>query len=190
MAEGNTVSYVSTGKPKVSGAVFAAPVGTALPENATDELNAAFKCLGYMNEDGIANNNSPSSETVKAWGGDIVLTYQSEKEDTYGFTMIEALNINVLKYVYGEENVEGTLETGIKIKANSKELEEHALVIDMVLRGGVLKRVVIPCGKVSEVGEIKYDDADSIGYATTTTCSPDESGNTHYEYIVKSTGGN
>ena len=84
-------------------------------------------------------------------------------------SLIEATNVEVLKEVYGQDNVSGTLETGITIKANSKELEAHCLVIDMVLKGGNLKRIAIPNGKVSEIGEINYADADAIGYETNHT---------------------
>jgi hypothetical protein len=179
------VNKVTSAKPKIGGAIYSAPLGTTLPTDATTELNTAFKALGYISEDGLVNENTASTENLKAWGGDIVDVVQTEKTDKFTYTLIESLNIDVLKEIYGKDNVEGDLETGITIKANTKELEHHSVVIEMILKGGVLKRIVIPNGKVGEVGEIKYTDSEMVGFETTLNAFPDSKANTHYEYIKK-----
>ena len=177
-----TVANVTTGKPKVAGAVFVAPTGTTLPTDATTALGTAFKELGYVSEDGVTNNNSPESENVKAWGGDTVLILQTAKEDTWTLTLIEALNADVLKTVYGDANV--TTGTGtITVNATSAQLADKVYVIEMSMKGGALKRVVIPTGSISELGEVVYKDDEAVGYELTITALPNASGVTHYEYI-------
>lgn len=179
------VTKVTSAKPKIGGAIYSAPLGTVLPTDATTDLNEAFKALGYISEDGLTNENTASTENIKAWGGDIVDTVQTEKSDKFTYTLIESLNIDVLKEIYGKDNVEGDIGTGITIKANTKELVQHSVVIEMVLKGGILKRIVIPNGKIGKVGEIKYTDSEMVGFETTLNAFPDSEGNTHYEYIKK-----
>lgn len=180
-----TVSNVSTGKPNVAGAVFNAPVGTTLPTDTTTALEAAFKAMGYAAEDGLVNTNSPSVENIKAWGGDIVATPQTEKPDTWKIKLIEVLNEDVLKTVYGSANVTGTLATGITVEANSEEADELSWVFDMVMRDGAAKRVVLQKAAITEIGDISYVDNDVTGYEITLTAFPDASGNTHYEYLKR-----
>ena len=70
----NVASNVSAGKPKTTGAIWVAPKGSTLPTDTATALDAAFKCLGYCSDDGLTNSTDLESETIKAWGGDTVLT--------------------------------------------------------------------------------------------------------------------
>jgi len=183
----NTVLNVTAGKPQIGGAVFRAPLGTTPPTDAISTLSSAFVPHGYCSEDGLTNSNSPTSEDVKAWGGDVVMNLQTGKQDRFSTTFIEALNKTVLETVYGEENVTGTLETGITVTANADEATEYVWVIDMIMRDGALKRIVLPDAKLIEVGDVVYRDNQAVGYNVTLSALPDAAGNTHYEYIVKQT---
>lgn len=176
---------VSAGKPNISGAIWVAPLGTLLPKNATDKLDKAFKELGYVSDGGVKNSTKKTSNTKKAWGGDIILTTSSGQEDTFKFMLVESLNLEVLKFIYGEDNVTGDLDTGIKISVNASPRKDYVLVIETILQGGYLKRMLIPTASITETGEITYKDDDMIGYDVTVMGKADTTGNSHYEYINK-----
>ena len=181
----NNAANVTAGKPKIGGAVFRAPKGTALPTNATTDLAAAFRCLGYCSEDGLKNGNDQSSNSTSAWGGDVVLNMLTAGKDTFVFTLIETMNPEVLKTVYGSENVTVEENTNdIAVAVNGGSDEEAVYVFDMILKGEALKRIVVPCATITAL-----DNSDPVGYAVTLTAVNDSAGNSHYEYIHLNSAG-
>lgn len=178
----NTVTNVSASKPAAGGAVSVGATTATLP-TATGGTLTGFTSLGYLGEDGITNEKTIETEEVKAYGGDVVLQPQTGSKDTFKFKLIEVLNVDVLKEIYGASNVSGTLAAGITVNVTGEELPERAWVIDTILRGDVAKRMVIPKGKITEISEITYNDSDAIGYDVTITAFPDANGKNHYEYI-------
>lgn len=181
-----TAKNVSQAKPQVGGAFFVGDDTATLPTDAASELGTGWTSLGYISEDGFTNNDSIESSTTKAWGGDVVISVQTGKTDTFAFKMMEALNPNVLKMFYGDENVTGTSVTdGLAIKSNSKLLKPRPLVIDELLTDDTLQRTVIPCGVVSTKDAIEHKDNSPLLYGVTVTALPDEDQNTHYTYIKK-----
>lgn len=181
-------SNVSAAKPRVEGAIWVAPTGTELPNDANTKLNVAFKELGFVSEDGMINADNLDSEDIKEWGGQTVLKISTEKTDDFTFKLIESLNVEVLKFVYGDKNVTGTVETGIKVKSTADFREPRAVVVDMIMNGGYLKRLVIPKGQVSNLSDIEYVNNDSIGYEVTVSALSYTEGKeqyNHIEYISK-----
>lgn len=178
----NTVSNVAVGKPAITGVLWVADAGTTLPTDATTTLGASFKCLGYVSSDGLTNGMEADTTEIKAMGGDTVYTGNNGKTITWQGTLIEILNVDVLKTVFGAANVSGTLSTGITLTVNNQEPDAHVVVVELVLRDAI-KRVVLPNAKVSEVGDITYTDDEVVGYEATFTCMADSSGNMQYEYI-------
>ena len=186
----NTATNVSAGKPAVSGAIYRAlrTNNLTVPTTASATLDAGFKCLGYVSEDGVKNSMSIEGGQINAWGGDVVLPFEKSRKDEFKFKLLEILNDDVLKAVFGDSNVSVTAATSsapkaIAVNVDSDEQVEAVWVIDMLLRGNNPKRIVIPYGKISAIGEISYKDDEAVGYDLTIAASADGNGNTHYEYM-------
>ena len=185
----NNAKNVSVGKPLASGAIFVAPSGTTAPTDAKTALAATFNCVGYISEDGVTNTIKTDSKPVKAWGGDAVLSSQTSREETFKFKMIEANEVS-LEQAFGKGNVSKDSVSGaITVKHNGKEHGVYVYVVEIVLSSSKVKRVVVPNGKVIELGDVVYKDDEAIGYEVTLSAAPDSSGNTAYEYIAAVTEG-
>lgn len=180
----NNSSNVSTGKPKVGGAIFLAPKGTAVPTNATTALAGAFVNLGYVSEDGLTNNVATDTNDVKAWGGNTVLTEQTSYKETFSFGLIETKEASLAAY-YGAENVEVDGSGNITVHHNAKTLEEGVAVVETVLADGRIKRTVIPHAKMADrSGDITFNDGDPITYPIVWDAAPDATGDTARDFIA------
>lgn len=180
----NTATNVTTGKPNIAGAVYVGAIGSVtIPTDATSVLGSGFTCLGYVSDSGLENNNEMDVSAIKAWGGMIVYRSLNELDDNFKLTLIESENVDVLKAVYGDENV--TEDEGkVTINVKADDPEEKVWVFELSLRNGKAKRIVIPDGAVTSRDTITYNDSDAVGYGITVSAYPDANGNTHKEYIA------
>lgn len=177
----NTAEEVMTGKGRIGGYAYIAPSGTALPTDAKAALDEAFKVLGYISEDGVTFSTETDSTEIKDMNGDTVLTVQSSHSVTAQMTFIQALNVNVLKMIYGEENVTDT-EGAISVKTTGAEQEMKVFCFEFIANGRAYRKVV-PCGKITNIGDTKFSANEAVGYDVTITALPDENGVKVYEYV-------
>lgn len=187
----NTKENVTFGKPKVAGAIYRAVCGegVTIPTTVSEDLDTDLKCLGYISDDGVSHNMENSDDGIKAWGGDTVLVPDVDRTDSFQFTLLEVMNEEVLKAVFVDSNVTVTAATSsapkqIAVASNSAVQPDCVWVIDMVMQGNNPKRVVIPKGAITEIGEVVYKDDEAVGYQITVNGKADGSGNTHYEYMA------
>lgn len=180
----NNAANVAMGKPKAGGAIFRA-VGTIaeIPTTATAALGAEFKNLGYASEDGLTNAVSTDSTSIKDWSGQEVLKEQTSREESFKFTLIET-NAETLNAIYGEENV-SVVTDSIAVIHNGAERVYAAYVFEILLGSGRVKRIFVPRGMITEVGDITYKNGEPIGYEVTVSAMPDTEGNTAYSYIAE-----
>lgn len=191
MAEQNS-ALVTAAKPQKGGAFFAAPLNTPIPADATTTLNTAFVKLGYLSEDGFENPIETESSDLKAFGGDVVLTQQTGYKETFKTKLLQSLDPDVLREVFGQENVTQTsgADKMITVRHNSKVLPRRVLVFEVLLTGGLVKRIVIPEGQLTERGSTVYKDGEAVGYEVTFAAYPSVKidGDCAREYIAKVVG--
>ena len=179
----NDKKKVTVGKPKTTGAIFFAPKGTTAPTSCTTELGEAFICLGYATEDGLAIGSETNS--IKAWGGDPVI---GTKKENFKFSAMQNLDPDVLSVVYGEDNVSIDEETGeITVKSMADLAQSGVWVYDTIMTGNRAKRIVVPDGALSELGDVTYKDEEAVVLPLTIVANPDANGACHYEYLAGET---
>jgi hypothetical protein len=169
-----------------TGGVLSAPEGTALPTSSS-AVTTGFVALGLIGEDGLSETADRSTEQIRAWGGSLARTVQTEFGLSYTFQFIET-NPAVLREVHGVENVNTTSAVDpaydeLAIAVNKNQLPVKPYLFE-VKDGENRIRIVIPNGQITAVGGVTYSHNDIIRYEVTLTCYADESGNEAYKYIT------
>lgn len=164
-----------------TGGVAAGPLDSTLPTDATTALPSGITALGLVGDEGVSLTRERSTDDIRAWGGLIARTVQTEFSETATLQFLESDKAEVLKEVYGEDNV--TVTGGnIAIKHNEQTLPSRVFVFDMK-DGDKRRRLVLPNAQITATEDIAYVHSDVIRYGVTITAYPDEAGNCAYEYI-------
>ena len=177
-----TAANVGVGAAKVTGAIFVAPDGTALPTSASASLANTYKCLGFTSEEGITISEDSSNTAIRAWEGRTeVYNIKTEFTEKISFTPIEC-NDDVAKLVWGAENVTVS-GTSLTVKHHGATMAPVSVVIEVVPKVGFVERYCCRAQLV-ERGEAKLDGQSVSGRALTFNCLADANGVTMTEYIA------
>lgn len=177
----NNTANVSAGKGVKGGYIFSAPVGTELPTDIETPLDAAFKCLGFISEDGYVESVSEDSSDIVDMNGDLMDSTSSNRVESAQVTFAE-IKAETLKRQYGEDNV--TDEDGvITVKHNSDSHPTFPYVLELVLKNGRCWRKVVPQGQSSELDDLTIASSELCQRPITIKYLTDEDGNTCYDYI-------
>jgi hypothetical protein len=151
--------------PADGAAVFAAPIGTTLPTDATGDLDPAFVDLGWVSEDGVSNSIQRDVTKHYAWGGDVVKTTQDRYTETLKFALLETSEA-VLQVVYGRDAVTTAANGDLAIQHSNLMLGHQSFVIEFV-DGDSVGRLVIEDGLVTELEDVVYSHKELLKYGLT-----------------------
>lgn len=184
----NDAKNISVAKPKATGGVARGPAGTDLPTDATAALATDLAGLGYVGKGGLKLKQDRKVEKFTAWGGKIVHVAQTEFGETWTLSLIESRKDKVLEAIFGEdrvtvtEGVDGALPS-IHVEHSEDEQDPCVWVFDMKTGKTAGRRVVLPMGKLTEVGDVTYSDDELIAYEVTIDALPGDDGVCAHEYI-------
>ncbi len=182
--------FIGAGTPNiaVTGGVLVGPLGTPLPTTASATPDNALKALGYVSEDGLESQGERSVETIKDWNADIIAQLQTEHSVRFGLTLYAVWDRDVLREVFGEDNVDVTAEatpstgTLITVRETGSVLPYRSWIFDM--RNDQKKlRIVLPNAKISEVTEKKFVSNELAGFTITVEAFKDDNGVKAYRYL-------
>lgn len=173
-----------------SGYIWVAPLGTAIPTDATTELDPKFVGLGYLSEDGLTEPASlTAGDAIVAAGGDTVAQADPTFSKTWTGTCIEALNEDLLKVAYGSSNVtvkaaSTTADGVITVKEQAGDLEHHVIVIDEMLKGGRKRRNVMSDATFLITGDISHVHTALVNFEFTINAYPTATQPAQTQYIT------
>lgn len=181
---------VMTGTPKAgtTGYLFRGPAGTAIPTDEKTALNAAFLDQGFVSDEGVERAITKAYEVIRDMGGNEVLKTRTEHGVEVKFALLETLNGNTAKTVYGDGAVTVTPATalaGTKVAIAYKGDEPGAncpWVLETAL-GGKVKRYVFPNAMLAtEDQTVTLTSSEAATLPVSLTLYPDASGVYFYEY--------
>lgn len=141
----------------------------AAPTSSSSALNAAYKDMGYISEDGVTLSMPDSGEAtnLKAWqNGATVRTVRTTSDDNpqISFTIVET-SLEVIKAVFGAAVTSSVADGTFDFDAS--DIRAHVRAALDVVDGAELIRIYAPYAIVSSIEEVNLTSTDLIGWGVT-----------------------
>lgn len=149
----------------VTGAVYVGPTETAGPADADATLAAGLKDLGYVDDNGVTESRSRSTNKIKAWqNAAVVREVVTDADFTIKFVLVQT-NADTVGLYYGTTVDPATGGVTIVPAATGGR---KSFVVD-IIDGDDFIRLYIPSGEITDVGDQKFVNGDPVGYEVTVT---------------------
>lgn len=159
--------------------------GTA-PTTAISAVNAAFKDMGYVSEDGLSLSfpDTGSSDPIKAWqNGATVRTIRTLTDDNpqLSVTLIET-KLDTIQAVFGTTVTQSGTDGSFEF--DTTDVRGHVRLILDVVDGSETIRTYAPYAIVASVGEVNLTSSDAIGYQVTFDLERDSTAGYNFKQFI------
>lgn len=160
----------------ITGAVYKAPPGTPLPTSSTAALNAAYRNLGFVSEDGIEENWEDSVDDIIAWqNASNVRSVTTGSVLSLALTLIETTGAVLEMFHRGSTMTEPTAGN-FRLDVKPVVADPSLWVLDVV-DGLKIVRLSVGNGEIVERGAVQYKNGEPVAYPVTLRGYPDAAGN-------------
>lgn len=158
----------------VDGAVYRGGAGAVAPTGTSGALTS-YDEMGWISEEGFTRGMPGAGEAtvLRGWqnGAQIrVLRAPGEDNPTFQFTMLEE-KVEVIEAAYATTVNQTATEGNYVIDAHVVRPKEKWVI--HIIDGAFLKRIYIPQGEITEVGEQTLTYNAAIGHQVTLECHKD-----------------
>lgn len=134
----------------LKGQVLAAPLGTTLPTDLSSPLNAAFKDLGLLTDDGVTDDPGRGVKNILALGGLNVRSFVETEEPTVKVVCLEENSI--VQSIINPGGAPETDEDGVTTIQMAQSQPNPMAFVIVNQDGGITSRQTIRRGEILEVG--------------------------------------
>lgn len=185
MAFNKGAVLVGTADQQTTGAIAKAPIGTALPTDATTALGTGFVSGGYVSEKGLSLTPEYSTVDIREWNGGLVRRLKQFFDGTLNWEMLQT-DAESMKTAFGDGNVTvtaaDTTHGNRMVIQLGKDLPERASWAFNMKDGTNRVRIVVPDGQITTVGEVSFTSSAAVIWPVTLSTYPDENGVNLYIY--------
>jgi len=183
----NAEANVSAAKGVVGGYCYRAPVGTALPTGPTwtPPANSAWKCMGYVTEDGETFSTASSVTEFRDQNGDVIDTSQSQYGETFACSFAET-KAATFESVYGADAV--TDENGVlTVNHTGEEPGSYTYAFLFLLKDGrKWVRFAEKCKRTS-LGDVQTNSSTVLAWNATYQVLRSETTGGYFKDLFEST---
>lgn len=156
-----------------NGSVNVAPYPATLPTDVTTALNAGYKELGYLNDDGASITPNIDTSGIKAWQSAVdVKTVLTALNMDIKFQMLQVTQDTTANFFFNATWV-NVVNTATMTMASNPAIQYKSLVVEWTDDLSYKYRLVIPKGIVTEREALQLKRTDALAFGVTFHCLDD-----------------
>lgn len=158
------------------------PITTALDLDFDPTAVAGWVRLGHAMTEGVDNSQEADNSEVIVWGAKTIRVNYTGFKDTVVVRFASSTDPDVLKVVFGADNVSVTPEGAVKLIVKSRQPEIGTLLIMGVTDDGRKRWIVVHKAQADLNVSRTFSDEDIVSIETTFAClDAGEEAGAHYE---------